>query len=81
MMKLLFALAAVCAASTAVAQASPPAAPAAPAECVRAAPWHPCGPDRALSETELAGWRVKAGQTTKIEFTGGMSGRKFFINL
>ncbi len=54
------------------------------AECVRQAgapAWLPCGPDRTLSDAEVSGLLVKDKQVTKLDMTGGSSGRKFFINL
>ncbi|GAB3659241.1 hypothetical protein GCM10028813_35260 [Ramlibacter alkalitolerans] len=62
------------------ATAPPAAAPAAPAAAC-ATLWPPCGPDRVLGESEIRTGLIRPGEPTRIDLTGGVSGRKFVLVL
>ena len=42
--------------------------------------WLPCGPDRVLGEAEARALLFKDGMVTKLVYTSGKSGKKFFAN-
>ena len=43
--------------------------------------WPPCGPDRVLDAQEIGRHLLRAGEGTRIEMTGGTSGRRFVLLL
>jgi hypothetical protein len=43
--------------------------------------WPPCGADRVLNEAEIRAHLFKPGEVTRIQMTGGTSGRKFQLGL
>lgn len=74
-----FAILALGAAGAAHAQAPAPAPQGDAAACAGA--WPVCGPNRVLDEAEIRNSLFRSGQATRIDMTGGTSGRAFVMVL